>query len=350
MKKRRYKSYHLVIIPYDKIQGKDYYFTVKTLKLLTFMAVFLIATFATLITLHTRNFYRIRLTLYPTLSKNSILLKENTEFKDEKTNLETVIDSLTDQLFAERAVHHERLKSLNVKAEKVKKFAESLRIMVGFKLEPKDAQPPGLGGPITEEKDDFLIMEEVASEEINAAFNKAEKTLFRKFASSREQLKKLWKHFENKSSIIEGTPELQPVPGRILSGFGYRIGPFTGREEFHQGVDIPAVTGTKIKAPADGVVVFVGRKGGYGKVLIIDHGNNYKTVYGHLRAFDVAVGDRVKKGDYIGEVGNTGKSTGSHLHYEVKLNNVVVDPANYFKSIEERKREFDDSKRPDMDQ
>lgn len=342
MKKKRYKSYHLIIIPHDKTQSKSFIFTVKTLKLLTLVTIILIVTFSTLITLHTRNFCRIRIALLPTLDKNTILRKENIEIKEENKSLELMIDSLATQLLSERAAHRERLKSLNVQVKRVKRFAENLRIMAGFKLEPKEAQPPGLGGPIPKDKDaTFLLIADVEKEEILLAFSAAERSLFKKVYSSKKKLQILWDYFENKNSLIEGTPEIKPVPGKILSGFGYRIGPFTGRTEFHGGVDIPAPTGTKIKAPADGVVIFLGRREGYGKVIEIDHGNNYKTVYGHLHTFDVEVGDRVRKGDFIGEVGNTGRSTGSHLHYEVRLNNVAVDPVTYFKSVEERREEFE---------
>ncbi|TES93652.1 MAG: hypothetical protein E3J87_01835 [Candidatus Cloacimonadota bacterium] len=345
MKKKLYKSYHLIIIPYDKTGGRSILFTVKALKLLTLLLIMVIAIPSTLITLHTRNYYRLRTTLFPTLEKNSILTRENSEMKEETAKLELVIDSLTTQLFSERAVQRERLKSLNERVERIKKFAENLRIMAGFKLEPNVAQPPGLGGPVPEQDDEnFLFTEDVEKQEILLAFNEAGALLSKKLTSSKEKLKFLWDYFENKSSVIEGTPEIQPVPGFIISGFGYRINPFSGREEFHRGIDIPAPTGTKIKAPADGVVIFVGRRGGYGYLVEIDHGNNYKTVYGHLHTFDVEVGDRVRKGDFIGEVGSTGRSTGAHLHYEVRLNNVAVDPVNYLKSVEERKKEFEEKK------
>lgn len=341
MRKRMYKSYHIIIIPHDKVRSRNIFLTAKMLKLLTLVTIALLMTFTVLITLHTKNFNKIRIALFPTIRKNSILLKDNKEMVEKKERLEFVVDSLRTKLFSERAVHREKLKALNVQAERVQKFAENLRIMAGFKLNPEHAQPPGLGGPIPEEEDEnFLKIENVEDDSILSEFSYAERTLFKKMWSSKRELNFLWDYFEDKSSVIEGTPEIQPVPGFILSGFGYRIGPFSGRSEFHRGVDIPAPIGTKIKAPAAGVVIFVGRKGGYGKLLVIDHGNNYKTVYGHLHSFDVKVGDRVTKGDFVGEVGNTGRSTGPHLHYEVVLNDVAVNPVKYFKSVEERKKDI----------
>jgi murein DD-endopeptidase MepM/ murein hydrolase activator NlpD len=347
MRKKRYRSYHIIIIPYDKVSSRNIYLPTRTLKLMTGIAVVVIGLIATFATMHTRNYYEIRTALYPTLKQNAALARDNAEMKDGTEELQSVIDSLTNQLHGERAVHRERLKALNAQAAKVKKFAENLRIMAGFKLDAKHAQPPGLGGPIPEEMDGLLLTEDIENIGILKEFGNAENRISKDFSTAQKAISSLWEYFEGKNSVIEGTPELKPVPGAILSGFGYRIGPFTGREEFHQGVDIPAPIGTKIKAPADGVVIFAGRMGGYGKLLVIDHGNSYKTVYGHLHAFDVEVGDRVRKGDYIGEVGNTGRSTGPHLHYEVKLNDVAVNPVNYFRSVDERKKEYEEIEKPD---
>jgi murein DD-endopeptidase MepM/ murein hydrolase activator NlpD len=346
MKRKMYKPFHVIIIPHDKVRSRNLYLTTKALKLSTLIVMVAVTAIAFLSALHTMNYYRIRTALYPTMKKNVELARESREMSEGKERLEFVIDSLTNQLHAERAVHRERLKSLNAQASKVKSFAENLRIMAGFKLDAKHAQPPGLGGPVPQEKDSLLLTEDIEDIVIVEAFGKAENLIVKKFSTTQKDLKLLWEYFEGKNSVIEGTPELQPVPGSILSGFGYRIGPFTGKEEFHQGVDIPAPIGTKIRAPADGVVIFVGRMGGYGKLIVIDHGNSYKTVYGHLHEFDVEVGDRVRKGDYIGEVGNTGRSTGSHLHYEVRLNDVAVNPVNYFKSVDERKKEYEEIEKP----
>ena len=346
MKKKMYKSFHLMFVPYDKKSSKSIFLTARVQKVLTLASIVIVVVVTSLITRHTKNYYKLRTSHFPTLKENTLLAKENKKMKVKEEGSQFVIDSLTAQLFSERAVHRERLKSLNMQVERVKKFAEELRVMVGFKLEPKEAQPPGLGGPVSEDEEvKFLLTEDVENDDVLLAFDKGEKQVLKKLSSAKDNLKLLWSYFENKNFIIEGTPEIQPVPGSILSGFGYRINPFTGREEMHRGVDIPAPIGTKIRAPSDGVVVFVGRRGGYGKILEIDHGNSYKTVYGHLHAFDVEVGDRVKKGDFIGEVGNTGRSTGPHLHYEVRLNNVAVNPITYFRSVEERKREFEEEQK-----
>lgn len=120
-------------------------------------------------------------------------------------------------------------------------------------------------------------------------------------------------------------PQGYPVMGKITSGFGRR-----GRR-FHAGIDIGVPVGTPVKATAGGIVVFASRKGRYGKLMEIDHGDGYSTRYGHLMGYAVKKGDRVKKGQVIGWIGLTGRTTGPHLHYEVRKNNVPVNPRRYLK-------------------
>lgn len=117
--------------------------------------------------------------------------------------------------------------------------------------------------------------------------------------------------------------------GWISSGYGYRTDPFTGRKAFHEGVDIAARPGTRIRALADGVVSYAGRKPGYGLVVEINHGNGYQTRYAHARKLIAKVGQRVRKGDTVALVGSTGRSTGSHVHVEVLKNGQAVNPRMY---------------------
>jgi murein DD-endopeptidase MepM/ murein hydrolase activator NlpD len=127
------------------------------------------------------------------------------------------------------------------------------------------------------------------------------------------------------------TPDLWPVQGRITGSFGERIDPFNGEGAFHSGVDIGSSYGQPVIAPADGVVVFASPLGGYGRALVIDHGHGITTRYGHLASFAVAVGQHVRRGDVIGYVGLSGRSTGPHLHYEVRINNTPVNPHKYLR-------------------
>jgi len=126
-------------------------------------------------------------------------------------------------------------------------------------------------------------------------------------------------------------PNLWPVEGQVTGSFGERIDPFNGEGAFHSGVDIGSTFGKQIIAPANGVVVATETLGGYGKAILIDHGNGISTRYGHLSGFAVTAGQRVQRGDVIGYVGESGRSTGPHLHYEVRINNTPVNPYKYLR-------------------
>lgn len=127
-------------------------------------------------------------------------------------------------------------------------------------------------------------------------------------------------------------PNLWPVEGIITGAFGERIDPFNGEGAFHSGVDIGATIGQPIIAPADGVVTFADFMGGYGRAVVIDHGHGISTRYGHMKSFAVFPGEHVHRGDTIGYVGDSGRSTGPHLHYEVRINDIPVNPHKYLRT------------------
>ena len=127
------------------------------------------------------------------------------------------------------------------------------------------------------------------------------------------------------------SPDIWPVEGQITGSFGERIDPFNGEGAFHSGVDIATTYGQSVLAPADGVIVFADFMGGYGRVIVVDHGRGVTTRYGHLANFAVVAGQRVRRGDTLGYVGLSGRSTGPHLHYEVRLNDVPVNPHKYLR-------------------
>ncbi len=126
-------------------------------------------------------------------------------------------------------------------------------------------------------------------------------------------------------------PNLWPVDGQVTASFGERIDPFNGEGAFHSGVDIGSTYGHAVIAPADGVVIFADFMGGYGKALILDHGHGISTRYGHLSGFAVTPGQQVHRGDTIAYVGSSGRSTGPHLHYEVRINDTPVNPYKYLR-------------------
>jgi murein DD-endopeptidase MepM/ murein hydrolase activator NlpD len=139
-------------------------------------------------------------------------------------------------------------------------------------------------------------------------------------------LSRLETHLDDEHDLIEHTPYRWPVHGFISSGFGPRTDPFTGGTEFHEGLDIVVPKGTDVQAPADGIVTFAGRDPTLGNMLVLDHGYGVITRYGHLSAFLVHAGRHVRRGDAIARVGSTGRSTGPHLHYEIRINDVAINP------------------------
>ena len=149
---------------------------------------------------------------------------------------------------------------------------------------------------------------------------------------------------ERRTSLLEGrlrtyeillrerakVPSIWPVQGEATDGFGTRRNPFGGSLfEFHAGQDIAALRGTPVLAAGSGTVAFAGVQSGYGQLVIVDHGDNFATRYGHLSQIDVTVGQSVKRGETLGRVGSTGRSTGPHLHYEVRISDQPVNPSQY---------------------
>lgn len=136
--------------------------------------------------------------------------------------------------------------------------------------------------------------------------------------------------------LAKAIPSLKPANGRITSEFGMRLSPFDGARQLHAGIDIAATPGSSIKAPADAVVTFVGDFQSLGNAIVLDHGSSIMTRYGHTQRVYVKVGQTVKRGAVIGTVGNSGKSTGPHLHYEVWVKNQAVNPRDFFYDLAEK--------------
>lgn len=139
----------------------------------------------------------------------------------------------------------------------------------------------------------------------------------------------LWEGLSERQSLLNAIPNIKPARGWLTSNFGYRLNPFTGKNTMHAGLDIAAAPGSPVYAPADGIVIFASYDESYGKLVSIDHGYGVTTRFAHNSQIYVHVGQRVNKWDVISAVGNTGRSTGPHLHYEVRINSIPVDPINF---------------------
>ena len=157
----------------------------------------------------------------------------------------------------------------------------------------------------------------------------AARSLSRRLADLAVRSSRIESFYTDQTELLACTPSIWPVRGYLSSGYGRRSDPFTGQMSFHPGIDVSAPRGTEIKAPADGVVVSVGRRGAYGQAIVIDHGFDVVTRYGHLEKYNVRAGQRVRRGDVIGFVGNTGRSNAPHLHYEVWVRDKLQNPIHY---------------------
>lgn len=204
-----------------------------------------------------------------------------------------------------------------------------LRRAVSLGPRDKAQQVLGIGGPDELGLQNLAILGEKKQEEALKEMHQELSQL--KGAASRQEtsFQMLIEYFEDKRSLYASTPSIWPTRGWVTSHFGNRMSPFSGIVKFHEGIDIAAQTGTPIMAPADGVVIKAGFVTGYGNLLELSHGYGIKTAFAHNSRLNVKAGQRVKRGDVIAYVGDTGSSTGPHLHYEVRKNGLPVNPVRY---------------------
>ncbi len=221
---------------------------------------------------------------------------ENKKLRDDKSRYEAVVAQMGEQLAA------------------VESVAGKLALAVGIKDIPSEHPSGGAGTG-------FGARADVFGEESSALRKRMEN-----LDTSFDRLEQAW---GERLKVLASTPSLAPVSGFFSDGFGWRRDPIDGAREFHKGVDIVASTGTPVRASADGLVTAAGRMAGYGATIQVVHGFGMSTRYAHLSRLMVAPGQRVKRGDVIGLVGSTGRSTGPHLHYEVFRAGVQVDPRKY---------------------
>jgi murein DD-endopeptidase MepM/ murein hydrolase activator NlpD len=218
------------------------------------------------------------------------------------------IEHENQKLRAENDQQRQELRNLNNRVDAVEDTSRKLAEVSG--VTDQTPAPRGQGGPARP------VDSAAALAALEAKTAKLERTL------------RMYEGFLRTHGGVR--PSIWPVYGKLESGVGGRRNPFGGRGyEYHEGQDIDAAYGTPVQVAASGKVVIAGWLRGYGKVVYVDHGNGLSTRYGHLSEIDVTVGQSVTQGQKIGLVGSTGRSTGPHLHYEVRVNNQPVDPKPY---------------------
>jgi murein DD-endopeptidase MepM/ murein hydrolase activator NlpD len=222
----------------------------------------------------------------------------------------------------------QRIERINQKMSELNEFDRKLKIMTN--LEEGAGQGPFIGVGGSEPM--MLASNSYVKEPVKDMVRSMHQSLdvLNEDIITGDQVKhKLFQYLEDQKVLLSSTPSIWPTKGWLSSRFGYRISPFTQRKEMHKGLDISTRLNTPIVAPADGIIIKRGWNGSFGKMISIRHGNGYITKYAHLNKILVKKGQAVKRGDKLGLVGQTGRSTGPHLHYEVHLKGVPVNPLRY---------------------
>jgi murein DD-endopeptidase MepM/ murein hydrolase activator NlpD len=207
-------------------------------------------------------------------------------------------------------------------------FEKKIRIIANIEKAADSDNIFGVGGSMPEDLDAQIPLKEKHNSLMREMHDQIQQ-LDLASTNQKGNFESLIKNLQDQQNLLAATPAIRPTRGWTTSKFGYRKSPFTGRREFHKGYDISAKEGTPILATADGVVTYAGRKGLLGKTIIIDHGHGMVTRYGHCKKFLKKRGEKVKRWEKIAVVGNTGRSTGPHVHYEVHLNGIPVNPEKY---------------------
>jgi murein DD-endopeptidase MepM/ murein hydrolase activator NlpD len=220
-----------------------------------------------------------------------------------------------------------KYKDLNNKISELEKSNATLRTAVDLPPVSKDELQMGVGGGYFDNSIDFMGHD--AEGELNKAVSLVDR-MSRKINFEKDQYLKISDKLEENKKLSFAIPAIKPCTGIISDGFGMRMHPILHVMRMHEGVDFVTDVGTPVHATGNGVISFAGTKNGYGLEVEIDHGFGYRTVYAHLSKIIAKKGEKVRRGEVIAKTGDTGLSTGPHLHYEVEHDGVKVNPVNYF--------------------
>ncbi len=243
--------------------------------------------------------------------------RENPALRDENLKLKSEI-----------AVIREQLAHVQGTLDRVERFDQKLRAITllsdpqrNLAMGPTEQVPPPGAA-------DNQFVRSSGQESPQTLLTKLDK-LSAEATRQEQSLQELQAYFSGQKSLLASVPSIWPTRGWVTSDFGSRVDPYTSERVMHAGIDIAGPHGKEVIAPSDATVVFAGLEGGYGNVIVLDHGYGIKTRFGHLAAVNVKPGQRVKRGDMIAAMGNTGRSTGPHLHYEVRVNGIAQNPRKF---------------------
>lgn len=254
---------------------------------------------------------------------NFITLKSIQNHQDDNKDLQIIIDKQSNKI----SLLLEEIELLNIRDNNIRKLLK-------LPVINDDVRKLGVGGSSTNKDDKFNELEYLLPKNID--LSELNDNIY--FLQRSVNLGKLsYSEIEDKANsefnYFTHYPAIKPVSqdeSKMTSGYGYRYDPFTNKKKLHEGDDFSAKRGTEIIATADGIVKTSRYYGSFGNYIEIDHGNGYITCYGHLHKRNVKKGQKVERGQLIGQVGNTGRSTASHLHYEIKYKNKTLDPSEFY--------------------
>ena len=297
------KQYTIMVIP--DISGKLRRFSISEKSAKILLSIFILITITSVFL-----FYR-----HIKLSKEVIEL--------EGLRKETREQRLQIQQFVQK------VKDFEQQMARLERFDRKLRVITSLEGGGTSEQRLGVGGIDEREAINYSSILPATAKNVIEELNNNIEELNNQAKFQEISFQELDEFFKGQESLLSSTPSVWPTRGWVTSGFGYRISPFTNRKEVHEGIDVATRMNAPVISPADGIVVRAGKDISYGNILEIYHGYGVVTRYGHNARILVNMGDKVKRGQTVAQVGNTGRSTGPHLHYEVVLNGVPVNPLRY---------------------
>lgn len=289
------RNYTVILVPHGGAKYRKYHLSALKIGLIGFVTC-LSLVLTGLLALHYARFYS-------ELNELNRLRQMNAELRQQNLDYELSTEHLT-----------KRVTSLQ-------DFVKKLSIMAGLDTEVAGEPLGGIGGPD--------VGETPASESAFTQVKESLEFMASELTSLEEKGRVLERFYEENTLMLASTPSIWPVRGYLSSTFGKRKDPFTGRPDWHPGIDLSTPIGRPVVVTADGIVLYASRRGSYGNTVIVDHKYGMMTLYGHLSRFNVRPGKRVRRGDVIGYVGNTGRSRGPHVHYEVWVSGRAVHPLDY---------------------
>ena len=289
----------IILLPNDSTRGKRFMIPLRAYKAARYAAIPLLIAFLYVIVDYS--------TMAVRVSETYKLKRENTTQKIELQSLSSKIGELEDTV------------------SKLRVFDKKLRIIANLEI-PAANNNLGMGGATDE---DYFLTIEDKKEKLVDKMHSDIKQINLDAETQEKSFTELQEFFMKQASMLTSTPSVWPARGWLTSDFGMRRDPFTGHIQMHKGLDIANKAGSEVLAPGDGIITKSSVSPHLGRMVEVSHGYGIKTMYGHLSESYVRVGQRVKRGSKIAAIGSTGKSTGPHLHYEVVVNGISVNPRNY---------------------